>query len=216
MAIGSAALGRESEEIAILDVDEASGHFGAFEGPADAQEIPAFVMRERGVGDAMETMTSENDAATETMWTGGGFFLRIEAAKSQIEAVQVFPHFARDAVANGAGILARFGDALHDGTRVVGIEGEKFEDIVGFRFGIKLAEESLFASHGENGIPAHAVRLLDLLEQRVEGDVENAGGVFGATDIASQPEKGIGDAGEHVSTLPGEPKCLCCRRLGKN
>ena len=214
MAVGSVVFGREREQIAVLHVDEAGGHLGAFEGPADAEEIPAFVVGKRGVGDAVKTMASENDSPAEAVRAGGGFFLRIEAAESQVEAVQVFPHFAGDAVANGSGVFACFGDALHDGTRVVGVEGEKFKDVVGIRLVVELTEERFFAGHGEDGIPADAVRLLDLLEKGVKRDVEDAGGVFGAARYSEPARKGnprCGRACQHsprrtqVSLLP--PPC---------
>src|SRR5580700_11653931 len=117
-----------------------------------------------------------------------GFFLRIEAAESEVEAVEVFPHFAGDAVADSASVFAGLGNALHDGAGVAGVEGQEFEDVVGRRYCVELTEESFFASHRENGIPADTMWLLDLLEQGVESDVENSGGIFSASDVASQPE----------------------------
>ena len=173
-------------------------------------------MGESGVGDAVKAVASENDPPAETMRACGSFFLGIETAESEVEAVEIFPHFAGDAVADGAGVFASLGDALHDGAWVVGVERQKFEDIVGRGFCVELAEESFFAGHRENGIPADTMWLLDLLEQSVESDVEDTGGVLGAPDVASQPEEGIGNAREHVSTLPEESKCLCFRRLVRN
>src|SRR5580658_8146626 len=112
----------------------------------------------------MKTVTSKNDSAAKTMRTRSRFFLRIEPPKSQVQAVQVLPHLARNAIANGPRVFARLGDALHDGTWVVGIEGQKFKDVMRGRFRIKLAKESFFACHGKNGLPSHAVRLLHLFQ----------------------------------------------------
>src|SRR5271170_6728745 len=216
MAVGRVAHGGERQKIAVLDVDKASCHFRALQSPAYTQEIPSFVMRQSGVADAMKTMTSENDSAAETMRAGGGFFLGIEAAEREVESVEVFPHFAGDAVANSSGVFASFGDALHNGAWVVGAEGQELEHVGGRRLRIELAEKSFFAGHRKNWLPANAVRLRSLLQQGVKSDVENAGRILRASDVASQPEKGIGDAGEHVSTPPGGSMCLCCRRLARN
>jgi hypothetical protein len=60
--------------------------------------------------------------------------------------------------------FSSFRDALHDGAWVVGIESQELEDVVRCRFRVELAEESFFAGHGKDGIPAHTMRLLDLLE----------------------------------------------------
>src|SRR5271163_1150777 len=216
MAVGSAADGRKRQQIAILDVHQAGGHFSPLESPADTQKIPSLIVGKCGVANTMKTVAAENDPATETVRSCGSFLLGIEATESQVEAVQVLPHFARDAVADGASIFTGFGDALHDGTWVLGVEGQKLEDIVGSWFCVELAEESFFAGHRENRLPAHAMRLRGLLEQRVKRDIENSRSILGASDVPCQPEKGIGDTREHVSTLPAESRCLCSRRLGKN
>ena len=63
----------------ILHVHEARGHFRAFERPADAQKLPAFVVRQGRVGDAVEAMGAEFDFVAETMRAGGDFVLRVEA-----------------------------------------------------------------------------------------------------------------------------------------
>src|SRR5277367_1710289 len=104
-------------------------------------------MRQRGVADAMKTMASENDSTAETMRAGGGFFLRIESPEREIESVEVFPHLARDAVANCAGVFASFRDALHDGAWVVRAESQELEDVGSSWLRIELAKEILFTGH---------------------------------------------------------------------
>ena len=63
----------------ILHVHESRGHLGAFERPAHAEELPAFVVRQRGVGDAVKAVAAEFDGIAEAMRPGGDLLLRIEA-----------------------------------------------------------------------------------------------------------------------------------------
>src|SRR5271163_60250 len=111
-------------------------------------------MRQSGVGDAVKTMAAENDAAAEAMRAGGGFFLWIEVAEREVEAVEVFPHLAGNAVTDGAGVFPSFGDTLHNRTGIVRTEGEEFEDVVGVGLAVELAEQGRFTGHGKNGIPS--------------------------------------------------------------
>ena len=64
------------EKILILHVHQARRHFRAFERPADAQKLPAFVVRQRGVGDAVKAVRAEFDFVAEAMRAGGDFILR--------------------------------------------------------------------------------------------------------------------------------------------
>ena len=59
----------------ILHVHEARRHFRALEGPADAQKFPAFVVRQRGVGDAVKAMAAEPDFVAEAVRPGGDFLV---------------------------------------------------------------------------------------------------------------------------------------------
>src|SRR5579871_3474509 len=135
VVVGATHDGDFFEQVLILDVHQAGGHFRAFQGPADAEKLPAFVVRHGGVGDAMESMRAKFDLIAKAMGTGGNFLLRIEAGNSMVEGVDVFPHFAGNAIANGAGVFAGLGDALNDGTWVVLAESQEIENIFRIGFG---------------------------------------------------------------------------------
>ena len=63
------------EKVLILHVDEPRRHFRALERPADAQKLPAFVMRHRRVGDAVKAMAAEFYLVAKTVRPGGHLFL---------------------------------------------------------------------------------------------------------------------------------------------
>src|SRR5579863_6447364 len=94
------------QKILILDVDEARGHFGALERPADAEELPAFVVGQGSVGHAVESMRAEFDFVAKSVRAGDDFVSRIKPAHHVVETVDVFPHFARDAVPYSTRIFA--------------------------------------------------------------------------------------------------------------
>src|SRR5271157_601136 len=171
VAVGRVANRSEREQIAILHVDQARGHFRAFERPTYAKKVPALVMRKRGVADAMKTMASENNAAAEAVRARGRFFLRIEAAEREVQAIEVFPHFAGNSVADGASVFASFRDALHDGAWVVRAKSKELENVWRGWLPVKLAKKRLFASHGKNRFPPHAVWLRSLFKQCVKSHV---------------------------------------------
>ena len=81
----------------------------------------------RRVGDAVKPMAAETDGVAEAVRARGHFLGRIEAVHREIQAVDVFPHLARNVIANGARILARLGDALHDGAGIVLAKRQKLE-----------------------------------------------------------------------------------------
>src|SRR5271165_3251514 len=226
MIVGTADGRKLFEEVLILDVDESRGHLGALERPADAKKLPAFVVGHGCVGNPVEAMRAELDFVAKAVRAGGNFVARIETRHVVVEAVDVFPHFAGNAVANGAGVLARLGDALDDGTGIVLAEGKKIEDVFGIGFVVTLAKTALFTGHDDQGLPAQTVGL-GLFEEHVVVHVENTSGVFGAFDITGQPEERFRDAGKHyssprktqVSLLPPpweefttrEPRCSATR-----
>src|ERR1035438_2401152 len=64
-----------------------------------------------------------------------------------------------------------------------------------------------------------------LVEAKLEVDVDEAGGVLGALEVAGHPIKVVGDAGEHrgfpvvvhkAILMRGAPMCLCYHRLEKS
>ncbi len=119
--------GRVIQDV-ILHVDEPRRHFRALDEPADAQKFPAFVVRQRRVGNAVKPVAAKADGVAKAVRPRGHLLIGIEAVHGEIEAVDVFPHFAGNIIANGARVFARLGDALHDGAGIILAKGEKFED----------------------------------------------------------------------------------------
>ena len=136
-----------------------------------------------------------------------------EPADAVIEAVDVLPQLARDAVADGPGVLPHPGDAADDGIGVVLAEPEELEHGLRRRVAVELEEPLVLAAHADDRVPAQQVGLLRLLEQRVEVDVEQARGLLRPLHVAPHPEQRFGDPREHhasprstqVSLLP--PPC---------
>src|ERR1700724_1532556 len=102
----------------------------------------------------MKAMAAEADGVAEAVRALSHFVSRIDAVHREIQAVEVYPHLPGNAVANRSRVLARLGDALHDGTWIVLAKGEKFED--GSRVGliINLPEAFLFSRHDDQGLPS--------------------------------------------------------------
>ena len=75
MIVGRAHRGELVEQIVILHVHQARRHLRALERPADAQELPAFVVRQRRVGDAVKAVRAEFDLVAEAVRPGGDLLL---------------------------------------------------------------------------------------------------------------------------------------------
>ena len=106
----------------IVDVEKAGGHFGAFENATGLDEMPAFIARERGIANAVKPVRTALDGIAET----GQILILAEAHDFVVETVDVFPHLARDAIANSTRVLAGLYDAALDGVGVIFREAEKF------------------------------------------------------------------------------------------
>src|SRR5262249_47226149 len=173
-------------------------------------EMPALVARKGGAADAHELVAPRLDQLAEAMRSGGEHVVDREAADLQVEAVQVLPHLARHAIADGARVLTRLGHALDDRVGMVATEAQELEHRA--RFGLGVAREEFLVRAGEDDdrLPAQTVRLLRPLEHHVVVDVEDARGVLGAFHVARDPEERVGDPGQHqvspcrthVSLLP--------------
>src|ERR1700730_3902830 len=117
-------------------------------------------MRQRCVGYAMKAMRSKFDLVAEAMRAGGDFGLRVETGHGVVQAVDVLPHFAGNAVTDGTGIFPGFRDALDDGAWVVAVEGEELEDTFGIRRVVPAPEPVRLARHADQRFPTQTVGLL--------------------------------------------------------
>ena len=93
----------------------------------------------RGVGDAVKPVAAETNGVAEAVRARRHFLGGIEAIHREVQAVDVFPHFTGNIIANGSRVLARLGDALHDGAGVVLAKREKFKYGLRVRFSVSLA-----------------------------------------------------------------------------
>src|SRR5262245_8050699 len=92
--------------------------------------MPAFVVRQRVVADAVKAVTAELDHVAEAVRTHRNLLLRAEPAYLVIETVDVLPHLARNAIPDGARILPDAIDAVHDRARILGMERQEIENVL--------------------------------------------------------------------------------------
>ena len=123
------------EQILVLHVHETRRHFRAFERPADAQKLPAFVVRQRRVGDAVKAVRAKFDFVAEAVRAGGDLILRIEIAITVIVEPLMSSHISREMRSR---MVRAFSRALEmHWTIELGLscaEGKKLEYVFGVRF----------------------------------------------------------------------------------
>src|SRR5688572_31448981 len=111
----------------IFDIEEARGAIRALQQFADADKIPAFPMRHRRVGDALEKMRAGDDAFKELVRTRAHQPLRGVALYEEIKAIDLLPHFAGDLFAGGPRIFARAGEARVNRIRILLLEADEID-----------------------------------------------------------------------------------------
>ena len=90
-------------------------------------------MRQGVVAYPVETgKLRELDLIAEAMRTDGNLVFGPESAQAMIQAVDVFPHLARDAVADGSRIFPHVIDAGQNRIGIVVAKAEKFKTVCGF------------------------------------------------------------------------------------
>src|SRR3974390_1334447 len=112
MVVGGASDERRLKQRLELQVHQSRSHLSALQRPADFEELPSSVVRQGCVGHTEKAMATELHCIAETVWAAGDLLHRIKPRHGVIQPVDVLPHLTRNAVADGARILACFGDAL--------------------------------------------------------------------------------------------------------
>ena len=118
--------------------------------------------------------------------------------------IDPFPHVGADDFADDPGVLAGGGQRRGDAAGVVGLPGQ----VVLHRLAVRLARHVVDAADDQQRLPLLFERDVEV-EQQGLVDVEDAGGVLGALEVAAHPEAVFGDARDHwpfsitqVSLLP--------------
>ncbi len=114
--------------------------------------------------------------------------LGAEPAYLVIEAVDVLPHLARNAIADGARVLPHVIDTVHDRVRILGMEREEIENVLRRGLAIEFRKMLLLADDRHQRTPAQLVGLRRLFEQHVIIHVEDARGILRALHIAGDPK----------------------------
>src|ERR1019366_67381 len=178
----------------VLDVEDASSFVGAFQEGAEADELPGLIVAHGDVEDAVDEVAAHADLVAEGGQVGG-FALAAFGGEEQVEAVDLLPHFRGDGFADATGVFARRENSGKYGIGILRIEGEKAHH-AGLR-GCAVAFEkgSAVAGGVHDGLPLIG-EVLRQVEHQIVIDVEEAGDVFGAFDVAAEPVDGVGDPAE--------------------
>ena len=172
----------------VLYVDDARRHSGAFQRPSCLQELPSFIVRQRCIRHAVKAVSAELDQIAETMRSRSDDLGHAIAADLVKQPVEVLPHVARYPVADGPRILARVGDALHNGVWILLPEPQEIQHRI--RGGSLVQREKAFVFPGDDDqrIPAQPIRLIGLLEHHVVVHVQNSRRALRALHVARDPE----------------------------
>src|SRR5438876_10752077 len=114
-----------------------SGHIvRSLEAPAETEEVPGFVVGDRGVDQPLKELEALPNASVETR----GILLRLlwqrRTGQREAESIDLLPHLRRDALPHPLRRGPRAARAGEEGAFVVGIEGQVEADLA--RAGIRL------------------------------------------------------------------------------
>ena len=146
---GDAAFG----EALVADIEDAGGFIAAFEELAGLDEPPAFIMDHGSVDDADQMEGGGFDFLKEFTGTAPPDFAGLGGADEQINAVELFPEFEGDLVADHAGVFAGLADALKNGIGVIGLKDEELGDGMGGGVGVEFKKGIFIAGGLDNGEP---------------------------------------------------------------
>src|SRR6516165_4322619 len=107
-----------------MRVEDAEGLVCALEVFAELDELPAFVMRHRGVTDALQSKRPADDSFVEFVRRFARLAAKGRVAQEPVEFVQFLPGPRIDGAADAAGVVPRPADAGHDAVGIGQIEGE--------------------------------------------------------------------------------------------
>jgi hypothetical protein len=127
----------------------------------------------------------------EAFGTVGDEVMMIGALNLVIEAVELLPHFGADLFADLAGVVTGGDDAADDGGAVGLFVAEVMKEALRAHVAGGVGIE---AEGGKDAGPASEAGLAGLFEFEVEVDADEAGGIFGALEVAAHPVKAVSDS----------------------
>ena len=98
-------------------------------------------------------MRSSNDPLEEFVWARAHKFLRRVAFHEKIEAIDLFPHFARDLFAGGAGVFARERQTGMDRVWVLFLQADEIDHRLAVGLFVERSEEIVFLERANDWIP---------------------------------------------------------------
>jgi hypothetical protein len=119
---------------------------------------------------------------------------------SRWKLIHALPELGGDELANRPKVVAGAGDGGDDRARVVDVAHEELADRHRVASVPEIVEVVDEAQDREHVGPRPGRFGGGSLEQAVVRDVEDAGGVLGAFDVAASPEEVLGVTGEHQPT----------------
>ena len=198
----------------VLHVEKTCGLVGSFDLPAEPIEIPAFVPVEGAVGDPAVGLAGLFDHAAEAGQPRLTDVARREGSQPVVKHVELDPHLGRDPGAQAAGIFARHADRGANRARV-GVVKQIEGDDIGRRGLLEALEEDLVVGieldHRQPVLAAAAVPAEGLV------NIENAGQILGALDVAGHPVRRLGIARQKAGHVlfPSPIMSYCSRAAGR-
>jgi hypothetical protein len=187
---------READGNRIARADDTYGRRGALEVQAELEELVRLAVRHGRVGTALEAVRPVPKLLEERVRAANGS-PAVRAADDEEQPVDRLPHLTRDLLPDGAGVLAREGDAARDGARVAVVPEHPLGDVLRRVRVVVLAVRRLIPEERDDPLPGLAV-VGDLgVEEGVVVDVEQARAVLRALDEAPDPVERLRDPAQH-------------------
>src|SRR5215204_1219298 len=174
-----------------IDVEQGGGRGGALDVAPDLYELPALAVVHRRVGDALEKVRTLLYRAEEFVRGDIPDVVEPRLLDLQKEPVELLPHLGADLLAHLPQVLARGGDAGHDGGLVRDVERHRLGDAVGVA---RTRQRRRRVQAVEQTPPTPLDRRRRLVEHQVQTDVYQARRVLGALEITARPVKTVCDS----------------------
>ncbi len=209
--IGGVDVAGRGQEQEVLDVEQAGRLVGALQHLAEANELPALFAAHSVVEEAGHQVAGNADLAVIGHQVCDAALARM-ILREVVELVDALPDVDRNDLAHGAGVFARLEDALQDRVGVLQVEGQKLQHRALGGFLVALVEVLVVARGGDNRVPLGRRLVERQVEHQVIVDVDEAGDVVGAFEIARHPVDRVGDPAKHGGHPLPEPRCPSSRR----
>ena len=192
-----------AEQDEVFHVEDARSLVGAFQGAAQAGEVPRLAVGHGGGGLAGEEMTGVLDLAEELLQQTERLWVLRRGVDHQVEFVQLEPHLGGDDLPDGAGVFARGAEAGEDGVRVHRIEGEELNHVWLRGRAAAFGEILMVTGDVDQRLPL-LVLAVGGVEHELKIDFDEPGHVLSPLDIPAHPVDGISDSAEHGSLDDGQ------------